>query len=171
MDHTFPWLKYLAADDCADEKVEFEGMDVESVSGEHLGDVEGFVVDADSGRPYYVVVDSGGWFKSKHFLLPVGHARLNWEREVLVADLNREQVDAFPGFDMDKFDALTPAELERLNDDTCSACGTSDAASSSNTTQEFPAGWDRPDYRYPDWWRTNSESNRPARSIDATDEK
>ena len=50
-------------------------MDVESPSGEHLGDVDGFIVDSESGRPYYVVVDAGGWFKSKHFLLPIGHAR------------------------------------------------------------------------------------------------
>ena len=72
MDHALPWLRYLDAGDLDDSDVDFDGMRVESPTGEHLGDVDGFVVDSESGRPYYVVVDTGGWFKSKHFLLPIG---------------------------------------------------------------------------------------------------
>ena len=76
MDHPYPWLKYLPADDLDDDTVDFDGMKLEEPSGKTLGKVEGFIVDSDSGRPYYAVIDAGGWFKSKHFLLPVGHVRL-----------------------------------------------------------------------------------------------
>src|SRR5205823_14113867 len=86
VDHPYPWLKYLPADDLDDETVDFDGMKVEDPSGNTLGKVEGFIVDSDSGRPYYSVIDAGGWFKSKHFLLPVGHVRLDAERKILMAD-------------------------------------------------------------------------------------
>ena len=98
MDRPLPWLRYVDADDVSDPTVDFDGMGVESPSGEHLGDVDGFIVDSDSGRPYYVVVDSGGWFKSKHFLVPVGHARLDsgTDADALVVDITRERIDRFP---------------------------------------------------------------------------
>jgi hypothetical protein len=153
MDHPFSWLRYLPADDCGDDTIEFSGMDVESAPGEHLGDVEGFIVDADAGRPYYVVVDAGGWFKSAHFLLPVGYARFDADREVFVANLTREQVDAFPGFDVKKFDTLTPDELEQLNKDTCRVCDLSSNASPDSPAGSVSSDWDRPAYRFPEWWR------------------
>jgi hypothetical protein len=172
MDHPYPWLKYLPADDCPDGEFDFDGLDVESAEGEHLGDVEGFIVDSDSGRPYYVVVDSGGWFKSKHFLLPVGHANLETEREVLVADLTRERVEQFPGFDIDAFAKLTADDLQRMNHDTLRACGLADLASPSPVTATFSADWDRPDYRYPDWWRGASpHSTGTNRAMDQMEEK
>ena len=99
MDHPRPWMRYVAADDLDDDALDFDGLEVDGVSGEKLGEVDGFVIDVNSGRPYYVVVDAGGWFRSKEFLLPIGHARLDREREVLVADLTRDRVDKFPGFD------------------------------------------------------------------------
>ena len=96
-------------------------MDIESPTGEHLGDVDGFVVDASSGRPYYIVVDAGGWFKSKEYLLPVGHAALDADRQVFVTSLGREHVDRFPGFDKDEFEKLSEADIRRFNDETCIA--------------------------------------------------
>ncbi len=74
MKHPYPWLKYVVADRMHSGDANFDGMPVESPTGEKLGSIDGFIVDAASPRPYYVVVDAGGWFKSRHFLLPVGHA-------------------------------------------------------------------------------------------------
>jgi hypothetical protein len=51
-------------------------------------------VDSNSSRPYYVVVDTGGWFKSKHFLLPVGLTRFDADSQVLVTELSRERIEA-----------------------------------------------------------------------------
>ena len=129
-------------------------MEVESPTGDRLGELEGFVVDSVSGRPYYLAVDSGGWFKSKLFLLPVGHAQLDRDRAVIVADLTREHVEEFPGFDKDVFQEFSEEEIGRFNFETSRACNTSGAAHSYSATKPWSAAWDAPDFRHPDWWRS-----------------
>ena len=152
VDHPLPWLRYADASEIDTDDVNFDGMKVESPTGENLGSVEGFVVDSRSARPYYVVVDAGGWFKSKHFLLPVGHARLNSDTDLdtLVADVPRDRIDRFPGFDKDEFEKLTPEALKRINDETCVACSVTTV--SFQPDEPYHAAWDRVDYKYPDWW-------------------
>ena len=155
MDHPLPWLRYVDADDINDDTIDFDGMDVASPTGEHLGNVDGFIVDSESARPYYLVVDAGGWFKSKHFLLPVGHVRFDADEEALVTDIDRNRVNRFPGFDQDKFDKLTVDDMKRLNDDTCAACSIEGVAIVYAADEPLAKAWNRPDYKQPDWWRAN----------------
>ena len=161
MDHPLPWLRYVGADDMSDDGVDFDGMEVEGSDSQRLGDVEGFIVDSDTGRPFYVVVEAGGWFRSKHFLLPVGHTRLDALREVLVSDLPKDRVKNFPGFDIDEFGKLTEKDVQRLNNETCQACSIEGVGVVYSMSEPIAAAWDRPDYRYPDWWK--SEPSRPDR--------
>jgi len=154
MDRPLPWLKYVDAGDLDDGRVDFDSMDIESPTGEHLGDVDGFVVDASSGRPYYIVVDAGGWFKSKAYLLPVGHAVLDVDRQVLVTALGREHVDRFPGFDKDEFEKLPEADIKRFNDETCIAIA--GEAITFPSDEPLAAAWERSAFRYPDWWHAES---------------
>jgi len=165
VDHPLPWLRYLNAGELNDE-TEFDGMLVESPTGEKLGKIDGFIIDTDSARPYYVVVDAGGWFKSKHFLLPIGHARLNadTDEDSMVANLTRNQIDRFPGFDKDEFAKMSPEDIKLLNDATCEACTVT--AVTYSTTEPYTAAWDRPDYAYPDWW--SAQPTRPDRMGDNT---
>jgi len=154
VDRPLPWLKYVDAGDLDDGRVDFDSMDIESPTGEHLGDVDGFVVDATSGRPYYIVVDAGGWFKSKEYLLPVGHAALEADRQVLVTTLGREHVDRFPGFDKDEFEKLSEADIRRFNNETCVAITGEQII--FPTAEPLSAAWERSDYRYPDWWHADA---------------
>ena len=165
MDHPMPWLRYVDAADLKDNEYSLNGMPVESNAGEKLGAVDGFVVDSQSGRPYYVTVDAGGWFKSKHFLLPVGHARVitRADHEALAVDLSRERIDRFPGFNLHEFDKLTPEAIKQFNDETCAACSVT--AVSYAADEPFSAAWQRADYTYPDWWST--EPSLPDRMGDA----
>ena len=142
--------------------VDFDGMDVESPSGEHLGEVDGFIVDSESGRPYYVVVDAGGWFKSKHFLLPVGHVRLDADAEALKADLTRDRVERFPGFNKDEFDKLTADDLKKFNDQTLQVCALTTYTYSE--AEPYSAAWDRPEFSYPGWWRSGATGPQQARA-------
>ena len=160
LEHPRPWLRYLEADELVERGLDFDEMDVESPTGERLGEVDGFVVDSDSGRPYYVAVDSGGWFKSKHFLLPIGHAQLDRGREVIVADLARDRVERFPGFDKDLFQKFGEEELVRFSDDTCRACEMADVAYS-----ETDPWSDRPAFRNPDWWRSTPVGRHVERAV------
>jgi hypothetical protein len=150
------------AGDLADDSVDFDGLEVESSEREHVGDVDGFIVDAESGRPYYVVVDAGGWFKSKHFLLPVGHARLESAAdgaEKLIADISRDRIKAFPGFNKSEFEKFSADDVKRFNDDTCVACSVTTI--SFPASEPYSAAWDRTDYAYPDWW--HASASRPDR--------
>ena len=161
MDQPKPWLRYVDAGDLKATSMDFDGMDVESPTGEHLGDVDGFIVDSERVRPYYVVVDAGGWFKTRHFLLPVGHAGLVVadDGEALVADLTQAQVERFPGFDKDEFEKLSDADFKRINDEICLASATT-ADFAFDPNEPYSAAWDRPDYRYPDWWTADPALNR-----------
>lgn len=155
MDHPLAWLRYVEADDVDDDNIDFDGMNVQSPTGEHLGDVDGFIVDTDSGRPYYVVVDSGGWFKSKHFLLPIGHARFDTDAEALVAEVDRTRVNRFPGFDKDRFQQMSEAEVKRINDDTCAVLAAEGVAITYAADEPIANAWKRPDFRQPEWWTAN----------------
>jgi len=160
VDHPYPWLKYLPADDLDDDTVDFDGMKVEEPSGKTLGKVEGFIVDSDSGRPYYAVIDAGGWFKSKHFLLPVGHVRLDADRKILMADVTKERVERFPGFDLSKFDKMSVDDIKQLNVEMLQACTIAGVVYVYSETEPYTAAWDRADFTYPDWWRGEPPSER-----------
>jgi len=163
MNHPMPWLKYADAGDIDNDVVDFDKMNVESPGGEHLGVADGFILDADTGRPYYVVVDSGGWFKSKHFLLPVGHVRLDQDDDggALVTSLTRDRIDRFPGFDRKLFEKMSDSDLKRFNDETCAACTIEGVVVTYNSAEPLTAAWNRSDFRYPDWW--SAEPTRPDR--------
>jgi hypothetical protein len=149
VDHPKPWLRYVDADDIADETLELDGMKVRNDAGDKLGTVEGLIVDSESGRTYYVVVDAGGWFKSKHFLMPIGQAHLDEDRDALVVNLTRDQINGFPGFDLDEFDRLTESDVNRINAETLAIV---EPAYSAEAVERYDAAWARPSFREPDWW-------------------
>jgi hypothetical protein len=153
VDHPLPWLRYIDADDLDDQTIDFDGLKVRNPQMDKLGEVDGFIVDSDGGRPYYVVVDAGGWFKSKHFLLPVGEARLDDDNDALVTNLTKERVHRFPGFDKDEFAKLSEDDLRRMNDAICAA--SSVTAVSYSTSEPVRAAWDRPQFSRPTWWNAN----------------
>ena len=152
MDHPRAWLRYVDASDLDKTTVPFDGMDVDDPSGEKLGEVDGFVVDVNSGRPYYVVVNGGGWFKSKYFLLPVGHMRLDADARKMTADVVRERVSRYPGFDRDKFDELTDAELLQIDDQMVGVCCPNETIDRSTIESRLSSS---PHYRYPTWWEAD----------------
>ena len=144
-------LRYVDADDLDDSTVNFDGMDVKNTAGEKLGDVDGFILDVTDGRPYYVVVDSGGWFKSKLYLIPIGHARLSTDDDHLLADLTRERITRFPGFDRHEFEKLSDDDLDRMDDELAAACCPTELRNQSAASRADR--WSH--YRYPDWWSSN----------------
>jgi hypothetical protein len=153
VDHPLPWLRYIDADDVEDQAIDFDGLKVRNAQMEKLGEVDGFIVDSDNGRPYYVVVDAGGWFKSKHFLLPIGQVRLDDDNDALVTELSKERVHRFPGFDKDEFAKMSEDDLRRMNDDICTVCSVS--AVSYSTSEPIRSAGDRPEFARPTWWNAN----------------
>jgi hypothetical protein len=147
MDHPRPTLRYVDAKDLSDTGLKLSGLEVDGRDGDKLGKVEGFIIDVATGRPYHVVVDAGGWFTHKHFLLPVGHAMLSGAGSKLIADVTAERVKRFPGFDKDTFNKLTDEDVKQLDQAMAAACCPDEVV--------VVAAWEMGGhYRYPDWWET-----------------
>ena len=147
-----PNLRYVDAKELDDTATKLRGLEVDSVNGEKLGKVEGFIIDANSGRPYHVVVGSGGWFKHKHFLLPIGHVALSSARDRRWStDLTKDRVERFPGFDKDEFKQLSDADLKRLDNDDVCRC-----AARTRWWRSTWSSWETaPHLRSPTWWEAD----------------
>ena len=157
MNHPRPGLRYVDASDLDNSKFRFDGLEVKGLDNEKLGKVDGFIIDKSSVRPYYVVVNAGGWFKSKYFLLPIGHVGMAPTDQSLVADITRDRVQEFPGFDRDEFKKLSEDELKMMDDQMFGVCcvdATIDIAS--------PSRYQHVHYRNPSWW--DSSFYRPDRA-------
>ena len=157
MNHPRPGLRYIDASNLDNSQLRFDGMEVQGLDSEKLGKVDGFIIDKSSARPYYVVVNAGGWFKSKYFLLPVGHVGMEPSERKLVADITRDRIDRYPGFDRGEFEKLSEDELKMMDDQMWSVCCV-------DTTIEIssPSRYEHAFYRNPGWW--DSSFDRPDRA-------
>ena len=146
-------LRYLDAKDLdnavSDDVVDFDGMDVRGTNNEDLGHIDGFIVDSISRRVYYAVVDAGGWFGSKRFLLPIGHARLDRNKDAINVDLSRDALKAYPRYNEEQFATFSDDDLRAFELTTVTACCPTD------TVDEVGVWYfdSRRHYRQPDWWR------------------
>jgi hypothetical protein len=146
MDHSRPWLRFVDADDLGDDGKKFSGMEVDGIDGEKLGKVEGFVIDVTNGRPYHVAVGAGSWFTHKDFLLPIGHVSFNADQKKLLADLTKDRVKKFPGFERAKIETLSAEELKQMENVMAASCCPDDVI--------VVDAWEtRGHYLYPAWWQ------------------
>jgi hypothetical protein len=137
VDHTKPELKYVDARDLNGTAARLDGVAVIGSDGEKLGKVEGFIIDVRDQRPRHVVVNAG-WFIHKHFLVPMGHVRLNSGDTELRADVAKSQVEDSPGFDKDEFAKLAGEDATRLDEMVARATG---AGTDSDDYYRMPQGW------------------------------
>src|SRR5262249_57447189 len=75
------------------------------------------------------------------FPLPIGHAGLSAAHDRFVADLRRDRVERYPGFDRGEFETFTDEELDAMARQITAACCpplTSTGASAASTS--LPAG-------------------------------
>jgi hypothetical protein len=118
-------LRYVPASQLDSRVLQLDGLDVRNNADEHIGDVNGFLVDETTHRPRYLVVDSGGWFRSRHFLLPVGHAQMASNRRALRIDIDRDTIERFPEIDGDRLDAMSDEEYRSYDEGVGRASGRS----------------------------------------------
>jgi ferritin-like metal-binding protein YciE len=105
-------LRYVDADDFETDTFDPSDIRVLGRNDDDLGHIDGFVVD-ETGRPYYFVVDSGGWFLGRRYLLPVGKATLDSARRALVVDLEKHTFKRYPEFHTHGFMAMSDDEARR----------------------------------------------------------
>jgi hypothetical protein len=160
MDRPRPGLKYVPVEDLDRSKMTFDKVTVKDQAGEKLGKLEGFIIDVDSARPYYVVVNAATWFRSKHVLIPIGHVEIDYDSRVLISDLAKGRVKRFPGFDLDTFPQLTQADLDRLAQEIGRACCPDHVVEPGEVLVSQLEVWAH--YGTPTWW--SREFYRPERT-------
>jgi hypothetical protein len=153
MDHTTyaSRLRYLDAEDVQDAVVDYDGLDVRGPNGDRLGDVDGFIVDAQAGRVYYVVVESGGWFRSNRILLPIGHVTVDVDDKALKVDVSQDALMRYPQFDEERFRAFSDEDLRQFESRMVEACCPDEAAPATDLrTWAYET---RRHYTQPSWWQ------------------
>lgn len=150
--HTFASrLRYLDARDVDDSVVSFHNLDVHGPDEEKLGTIDGFIIDTEAARALYVVVDSGGWFKSRRFLLPVGHAQLATDHGALHVDVTKDTLSRYPEFDETSFRASSDEALRAYENEVALVCCPDDVIVTDTVWSDVYGT--RRHYTQPDWWR------------------
>jgi ferritin-like metal-binding protein YciE len=94
-------LQYVSAADLP--AFPYREFRVRNAPDEHLGTLDGLVIDSRTRRPIYFVIDSGGWFAGRRFLVPVGLLAADERTRTLNTELNREAIRRYPPFDANAF--------------------------------------------------------------------
>ena len=152
-------LRYLDADDLDNSTINFDDLDVYGTDGEKLGELDGFLVEPEAGRVVYAVVDSGGWFTSRRFLLPVEQATLDGESRSMKVKVSRQSLRGYPEFDEDRFARYSDDEYQSYHR-RMGAAWTSNTMAGASTTRTAS-------YQHPQWWPSAGyrvESLRPVES-------
>ncbi len=155
-------LRYLDVEAVDDSTIDFRGMDVRASDGSKLGDIDGFIIDATNGRIYHLVVDSGGWFTSRQFLLPIGHARLDLQDRALRVDVTRDSLRSYPEFDESRFEELSDDDLRRFEQTTAAACCPDERLTESSDAWDYDR---RRHYEQPAWWPAGTPVGERGRSV------
>lgn len=81
--------------------------------GDRVGTVRDALVDADTGRIRYFIVDAGNWFSAKEVVVPVGTARVD-DSGVYFDNMTKEQVEGMRTYVAgETYDVDTFAESDR----------------------------------------------------------
>ena len=160
-------LRYLDAVDVDDSVVDFDALDVCGRDGEKLGAVEGFIVDLASGHVLYIVIDSGGWFRSRRFLAPIGHAVIDQQRRALVLDISKDRLHNYPEFDEGRFSAFTDADLRTFDTRMSQACCPEESVEDIATPITTWAFETHRHYRQPDWWKGGGHMHERLRPVES----
>ncbi|MEQ9001528.1 MAG: DUF2382 domain-containing protein [Coleofasciculus sp. B1-GNL1-01] len=77
---------------------DIKGYDVYSDREEKIGEVHDALLD-ENGRFRYLVIDTGFWIFGKKVLLPVGYARMDYDRHrVYVIGMTKAQAESLPEY-------------------------------------------------------------------------
>ena len=77
------------------------GDSVENRKGDSLGKIEELMVNLDTGKVEYAVVQSGGVLGvgKKLFAIPFEQLQINEDKEIFILDRDKDYVKNSPGFD------------------------------------------------------------------------
>lgn len=91
------------------------GNKVVNAEGDSLGKIEDFMLDVESGRVRYAVLSFGGvlGIGNKLFAIPPEALKLDTANERFVLNVDKDTLEAAPGFDKDEWPDFADPELGR----------------------------------------------------------
>ncbi|MBD2432476.1 MULTISPECIES: DUF2382 domain-containing protein [Fischerella] len=118
---------------------DIKSFDVYAQTNEKVGSVHDILVDEQTGKFRYFVVDTGFWVFGKKVLLPVGLADIRYtDKRIYAKGLTKEQVENLPDFD----------SLERVDYDYEEQVRGVYRGSVATYGMTQPAAYDRSSYNY-----------------------
>lgn len=78
------------------------GRTVYGANNEKIGKIDGALVEEDTGKIRYFIVDVGGWFSSKQVLIPAGFAEFRGDDEVYINNLTRDYAENLEAYDQNR---------------------------------------------------------------------
>ena len=150
-------LRYLDADDLDDSILNYRDLTVRNGKQRRSRLARR---TASSKRPAVArttyVVDSGGWFMGRRYLIPVGKASFEATRQALIVDMDRDTIKTYPEFSTTAFMSMSDDEVRRYERRVLHTINPN--ASASTTYWE---SYDRlPEYSQPDWLRPTARPRR-----------
>lgn len=108
-----PRLRYVPGSQLDHNRLSRESLEIRNEAHEDLGDFDGLLVDSASGQPAYVVVDAGGLFVGRRYLLPVNHVQFDERGQSLRVQLEKDVATRYPAFDPDEYSAMSDQQGQR----------------------------------------------------------
>ncbi len=90
-----------------------ERLPVLSDDDEELGTFDGLIIDTVSRAARYAVVDSGGLFLHRRYLLPFDDVTFDAGTRMLRVRIRRDIASRYPSFDPDEFQKMNESELRQ----------------------------------------------------------
>ncbi len=79
---------------------DIRGAKVHGPDNSVLGDIDDVIFDHDTGAIRYAVIDTGGWLKSKKFIVPAERIQqFKINSDEFYVDLTKDQIEMFPEYD------------------------------------------------------------------------
>ena len=125
---------------------EYTDHKIRNGAGDELGRVDGFLVNA-TGRPYYLVVDSGGLFVGRRYIVPIGKVALDRPTRTFMIDFNKATLKRYPEFHRHAFGAMTDEEARLYEWRVLEAVDPESAPDARRDWQHE----NLPHYRQPEW--------------------
>ncbi|BAY09582.1 DUF2382 domain-containing protein [Calothrix sp. NIES-2098] len=118
---------------------DIKSFDVYAQTNEKVGSVHNILVDEQTGKFRYFVVDTGFWVFGKKVLLPVGLADIHYtDKRIYAKGLTKQQVENLPNFD----------DLEKVDYDYEEQVRGVYRPSVATSAVNQPATYDRNTYNY-----------------------